>query len=177
MNTIKGLTTAEIQAIIADRNSPNIKKYYVYDGSGDITDVYYAQAMTVDSGICLRQHFDFVVVSGMDLIQKESWITDRWNSDWDASDLYSDSVLITSSTYTIATTNINNVVTGTLKAAFLANLVKDDANQIWNETGLSATILEGDTLVVTAEDGFTIATYTVGATVAAPEGPSDPGFG
>jgi len=73
---------------------------------------------------------------------------------------------ITSSSYTIGalvsnTGTITNIPFGTSKTSFLAALTKGQADQSWNTSDLSDPVVSGDTLVVTAQDGSTIATYTV----------------
>jgi len=78
---------------------------------------------------------------------------------------------VTSATYTVSTggtasETITDVPFGTAKATFLAALTKGQADQIWNDTDITDPVVTGNTLVVTAQDGVTIDTYTV--TVNAP---------
>ncbi|MEI6423020.1 MAG: ice-binding family protein, partial [Lentisphaerota bacterium] len=78
----------------------------------------------------------------------------------------SSNATITSHTYAISTIGggsetITNVPFGTLKADFLAALIKGDSNQTWNSLLIQNPALAGDTLVVTAPDRATIVTYTV----------------
>jgi hypothetical protein len=68
---------------------------------------------------------------------------------------------LTSGTYTVGAGTITEVPSGTTKAAFQAALTKGQANQTWDVTGLADPVVTGDTLVVTAQDGVTIVTYTV----------------
>ncbi|MFW2502517.1 beta strand repeat-containing protein, partial [Clostridium diolis] len=78
---------------------------------------------------------------------------------------------VTSGSYTVGALvgnsgTITNVPFGTTKAAFQAALAKGENHQSWNVTGLSDPVVSGDILVVTAQDGTTVATYTVTANVA-----------
>jgi len=73
---------------------------------------------------------------------------------------------VTSTTYTVGVDTIINVPFGTPKAAFQNALTKGELNQTWNVTGLADPVVTGNTLVVTAQDGTTIVTYTI--TVNAP---------
>jgi hypothetical protein len=72
---------------------------------------------------------------------------------------------VTSDVYTISTDGANRTISdvpyNTSKTEFLENISADDPNQMWNTTGLSDPIRDGDTLVVTAQDGTTTITYTV----------------
>ena len=75
---------------------------------------------------------------------------------------------ITSEVYTISTggtdsETITNVPFNTSKANFLAALTKANLNQTWDDTGIDDPVVSGNTLVVTAQDGTTIVTYTVTA--------------
>ncbi|MDD4409522.1 MAG: hypothetical protein PHW52_02590 [Candidatus Pacebacteria bacterium] len=63
---------------------------------------------------------------------------------------------------------ISNVPLSTAKAAFLANLTKDEANQTWNDTGIANPVLTGNQLVVTAQDAVSTQTYTVTVNPTAP---------
>ncbi|MEI6581243.1 MAG: peptidoglycan-binding protein, partial [bacterium] len=60
-----------------------------------------------------------------------------------------------------ANRTITNVPFGTSLATFKAGLAKGEPNQSWDETHLSNPIITNDYLVVTAQDGTTIITYTV----------------
>jgi predicted ribosomally synthesized peptide with SipW-like signal peptide len=84
---------------------------------------------------------------------------------------------ITSENYTVSadgttTETITNIPFGTAKATFLASLTKGETNQRWADTGIADTVVTGNTLVVTAQDGTTVVTYTVDV-VAAPPAPED----
>jgi hypothetical protein len=73
---------------------------------------------------------------------------------------------VTSTTYTVGTTGgadrtITNVPFGTAKATFLAALTKGESHQTWNDAGIAATVVTGNTLVVTAQDTTTVITYTI----------------
>jgi hypothetical protein len=76
---------------------------------------------------------------------------------------------VTSLTYTVSsvsttsggTGTITNIPYGTSKAAFESNLTKDQGGQTWNDSGIHDPVISGDTLVVTAQDGSTTATYTI----------------
>ena len=79
-------------------------------------------------------------------------------------------VNVTSSAYTVgALTNrngnrtgtITNIPFGTSKETFKIAILKGQAGQIWNDTGIADTVLSGNTLIITAQDGTTTATYTV----------------
>ncbi|MDO8649926.1 MAG: hypothetical protein Q7K33_01280, partial [Candidatus Berkelbacteria bacterium] len=73
---------------------------------------------------------------------------------------------VTSAIYTVGATTIANVPFGTSKTTFLAALTKGETNQTWNSTSIADPVVNGNTLVVTAQDQTTIVTYT--ATVVAP---------
>jgi subtilisin family serine protease len=80
---------------------------------------------------------------------------------------------VTSATYTVsaggtANETITNIPSGTSKATFLAALTKGQADQTWNDTGISDPVVTGNTLVVTAQDGITVVTYTVTVNAPAP---------
>lgn len=74
-------------------------------------------------------------------------------------------------TYTVSadgtsSETIINVPFNTAKATFLAALIKGEVNQTWNDTNIADPIVSGNTLVVTAQDGVTVATYAVTVAVA-----------
>ena len=78
---------------------------------------------------------------------------------------------VTSSAYNVSflvggVGSITHIPYGTSKTTFESNLIKGNINQSWVDTGIHSTLLTGDTLVVTAQDGTTMGTYTV--TVSAP---------
>jgi len=56
---------------------------------------------------------------------------------------------------------IQEVPFNTSAATFEANLIKDDPNETWSDTGLSDPVMSDDTFVVTAQDGVTQIIYTV----------------
>ena len=73
---------------------------------------------------------------------------------------------ITSTVYTVSQLTggagtISNVASGTAKADFESALSKNDANQVWDDSKIENPVVSGDTLTVTAQDGKTIAIYTV----------------
>jgi parallel beta-helix repeat protein len=73
---------------------------------------------------------------------------------------------VTSSTYTVSALasgagTITNVPSGTAKAAFLAALVPAAGATLTGTTAITDPVVSGNTLVITAQDGTTIATYTV----------------
>ena len=73
---------------------------------------------------------------------------------------------VTSGTYTVsaggtASETITNVSFGTAKATFLAALTKGQVNQTWVDTAIADPVVSTNTLVVTAQDGTTVVTYTV----------------
>ncbi len=73
---------------------------------------------------------------------------------------------ITSTTYTITGPTagigtITNVPANTSKANFEAGLTKSESHQSWNDSSISDPVATGDKLVVTAQNGTTIATYTI----------------
>ena len=80
---VSGFTSVRINTIMQDNNSPKIKKYFVSDGDGDPTDIYYAQAAALNTSDCLRQRLAYVTVSGVKTIQKETWVSATWLSTWD----------------------------------------------------------------------------------------------
>lgn len=74
--------------------------------------------------------------------------------------------VVTSLVYTVTAggtqlETIANVPPNTGKAAFLAELIKGDANQTWNDSGIAAIVVSGNRLVVTAQDGITQVTYQI----------------
>ncbi|MEI6553785.1 MAG: hypothetical protein WCO09_04395 [bacterium] len=73
---------------------------------------------------------------------------------------------VTSAVYTISSLingagTITNVPYGTSKATLEGAITKGQISQTWNDTGIANTVVTGNTLVVTAQDGATIATYTI----------------
>jgi len=84
MISVKGFTTISIKDIMNPVTSPAIKKFFVANESGDITDIYYAQATASGGEKCLRQRLAYATVSGIDVIQKEAWENATWSgSTWD----------------------------------------------------------------------------------------------
>lgn len=78
----------------------------------------------------------------------------------------SDIATVTSQFYTVSAggtpaETITDVPDSTSKATFLARLTKGESHQTWDDTGISDPLQNGDTLVVTAQDGTTQVTYTV----------------
>ncbi len=78
----------------------------------------------------------------------------------------SHNTIVTSETYTISTMGggsetITDVPFGTSKVDFLLNLTKGNESQTWDDTNISDLVFTDDTLIVTAEDGETTATYTI----------------
>lgn len=78
----------------------------------------------------------------------------------------SDVATVTSDTYTVSKNGtsqetITDIPAGTTKAALLDGLSKDEEHQTWNTDDLSDPIETGDILVVTAQDGVTVVTYTL----------------
>ncbi|MCX6113409.1 MAG: hypothetical protein NTY22_09075, partial [Proteobacteria bacterium] len=73
---------------------------------------------------------------------------------------------VTSSAYTVssggtASETITNVRDAISKSIFLGALTKGESHQTWNSAGISDPVVTNDTLVVTAQDGTTVVTYTV----------------
>lgn len=73
---------------------------------------------------------------------------------------------ITSNSYTVSalgspSETITNVPYGTAKAVFLSALFKSQSYEVFTSTGINDPVTTGDTLVVTAQDGTTVTTYTV----------------
>ncbi|OBR92074.1 N-acetylmuramoyl-L-alanine amidase LytC precursor [Clostridium ragsdalei P11] len=73
---------------------------------------------------------------------------------------------VTSESYTVSTggtgdETITNVAYGTTKADFIAAITKGESHESFDEALLHDTVVTGDKLVVTAEDGTTKVTYTV----------------
>ena len=72
---------------------------------------------------------------------------------------------VTSTIYTVsvggtAHETITGVHYGTSKVTVEAALTPGDSHQTWNDTGVHDPVLDGDTLVVTAQDGTTVVNYT-----------------
>ena len=87
----------------------------------------------------------------------------KWSSS--GSVLLSNDDTVTSSTYTVSALqnrkgNITNVPHSTTKAKFL-NALKLATGATLNSFGIENLVVSGDTLMVTAQDGITKATYTV----------------
>ncbi|MGA2417850.1 MAG: immunoglobulin-like domain-containing protein [Candidatus Staskawiczbacteria bacterium] len=72
---------------------------------------------------------------------------------------------ITSVTYIVNSTadTIADVPYGTSKIIFEAALTKDQINQTWDDSNISDPVVTGNTLLVTAQDGTTKATYAITA--------------
>ncbi|WP_420808089.1 hypothetical protein, partial [Clostridium ragsdalei] len=73
---------------------------------------------------------------------------------------------VTSDSYTVsaggtAGESITNVPYGTTKADFIAALTKGESHESFDEASLHDPVVNGDKLVVTAEDGTTKVTYTI----------------
>ena len=73
---------------------------------------------------------------------------------------------VTSGAYTVSAgagvnQTITNIPVGTARAVFEAALTKGNAYQTWNENAVADPVVSTNTLVVTAEDGVTVKTYTV----------------
>jgi len=71
----------------------------------------------------------------------------------------------TSASFTVsvggtASETISSIPYETSQATFLSAISMGEPNQTWNTTGLSDPVVTGDTLVVTAQDGTTVVTYT-----------------
>lgn len=80
------LQTATIRQLMDSQNAPNVKKYYVNDGDGDPTDVYYAEAQAQAGATCLRQRMEYTTISGVKTVLKEAWESATWSgSAWDLS--------------------------------------------------------------------------------------------
>jgi hypothetical protein len=73
---------------------------------------------------------------------------------------------ITSSIYSVSANGTSNeTITSiphwTTKTNLIANLIKGESHQTWNDSGIHDPVLFGDKLVVTAQDNATIVTYTI----------------
>ena len=73
---------------------------------------------------------------------------------------------VSSGSYTVSTggtagETITNVPEGISKATFLADLIKGEENQTWDDSLIADPVIGGNTLVVTAQDGTTVVTYTI----------------
>ena len=78
----------------------------------------------------------------------------------------SNDATISAANYTVSAVGggaetITNVPFGTAKADFLADLSGNQDGQTWDDVSIQDPVVTGDTLVVTAEDGTTVITYTV----------------
>jgi len=71
------------------------------------------------------------------------------------------SAVYTVSSLTDNAGTITNVVFGTSKADFEAALIKGQTDQTWDDSEISDPVATGNTLVVTAQNGTTKATYTI----------------
>lgn len=72
---------------------------------------------------------------------------------------------VTSETYTVnnASSTIIGISYATASSTFLAAITKGESHQTWNISGLANPVVTGNTLVVTAQDGTTVKTYTLTA--------------
>ena len=72
---------------------------------------------------------------------------------------------VTSAIYSVSVAagakTISGVPFNTSKVAFLAALVKGEPNQTWNIATIANPVVYGNKLVITAQDGITVVTYTV----------------
>jgi|GEM_PF-385130 len=81
-------------------------------------------------------------------------------------DAASDVATLTSSIYIVsaggtAHETITGLDKGVSKTNFLAALTKGQNNQSWNSVGINNPVADGDTLIVTAQDGTMTVTYTI----------------
>lgn len=78
---VQTFTTSDIRQIVDELNSPNVKQYFVYDGDGDVTDVYHAQANAASGDACLRERFVYNVDKN---VVKKHWTNGIWGgASWD----------------------------------------------------------------------------------------------
>lgn len=85
MSGPSGFTTVQIKTIVDGQNEPNIKQYFEYDGEGNTTGIYYAQANASGNERCLKQVFEYTTVSGQKQVQKIGWVRSAWNTNWNLS--------------------------------------------------------------------------------------------
>jgi len=85
MIDVKGFTSATIADLMKDKNQPKVKKYFVADAEGNVTDIYYGPNNLVSGEACLRQRFEYTTISGVgSVIQKEAWENANWGgASWD----------------------------------------------------------------------------------------------
>lgn len=81
MSGLSGFQAATVTEMLKNENAPKLKKHFVYDVSGNVTDIYYAQA-ELASGVCLRQRFAYTIAGGSDVVEDETWETGNWDSAW-----------------------------------------------------------------------------------------------
>jgi len=126
-------------------------------------------------GIGTQAYLSDVKTSSVNIFTAGTWENPEIVTIADPSTVAIDSstvATITSGNYTVSASGktaetIANVPFGTTKATFLAALTKGEANQTWADTGIADTVVTGNTLVVTAQDGKTVVTYTVDVVAAA----------
>lgn len=77
-------SAATLRSLLDPLNASSIKTYYEYDSDGDQTAEYRAQAVAEAGANCLKKTFEYITVSGIKMLRKESWSTDTWSgSVWD----------------------------------------------------------------------------------------------
>ncbi len=81
---IKGFSTVDIRTLMDSHNAPNVKQFFVYDGDGDPTSIYYAQANAMAGEKCLQQRLEYTTVSGVKNPTKIGWQNSTWSgAAWD----------------------------------------------------------------------------------------------
>lgn len=78
------MQTVTVQMLVSDKFAAQRKQFFEYDGSGNITGIYYAQANASGGESCLKQAFEYTTVSGQTLLEKTTWQPAVWSgSSWD----------------------------------------------------------------------------------------------
>ncbi len=147
---------------------------FVGDIQGTVSDSYYDQQTSghSDTGKGIPENTSAMKIQGT----YSGWdFSTIWSIDGSVNNGYpinyvpagvSHNATVVSSSYTVSaggTSNetITNVPFGTSKVTFLAALSKGNANQTWDSSSVSNPVVSNNTLVVTAEDGTTVVTYTI----------------
>ncbi len=174
--------------ITAPSSAKVITSFVIGSSTGAIDETAHTIAVTVPFGTVVTALAPTIVVSDKATVNPASGVTQNFTdpvtytvtAEDSSTQVYivtvtvaapSNVATVTSATYIVsaggtANETISNIPSGTAKATFLAALTKGQTDQAWNDTGITDPAVTGNTLVVTAQDGTMIVTYTV--TVNAP---------
>ena len=80
---LSGFQIAELMGFLDDKQATAYKKYFAYDGSGNVTDIYMAQAAAINGEACIRLRLAYTTAGGNSVVQKMVYASSTWNSAWD----------------------------------------------------------------------------------------------